>query len=71
MIRVKDLLKWLKKVDENAQVYAYEGEDTGFVIRDLDHSSKFIRATEWEDEFHTEGFDDEEMYSIHHDNFTK
>ena len=71
MIKVKDLIKWLKKVDENADVYAYEGEDTGIVIKDLDHSNKFIRATEWDDEPHTEGFDDEEMYNISHDNFTK
>ena len=68
MIRVRDLMKWLKKVDEDAEVYAYEGEDTGIVIKDLDHSNKFIRATQWEDEFHVEGFEDEEMYNITNNN---
>jgi hypothetical protein len=58
MIKVKDLISWLMKIDEDADVYAYEGEDTGLVIRDLDHSYKFIRASQLDDDSHVEGFDE-------------
>jgi hypothetical protein len=58
MIKVKDLISWLIKVDDDAEVYAYEGEDTGLVIRDLDHSCKFIRASRLDDDSHVEGFDE-------------
>jgi len=58
MIKVNDLIMLLKEVPDNAEVYAYEGEDTGLVIRDKSNYW-FIRATNIGIDFHTDGFSDE------------
>lgn len=58
MITVKTLKQLIENLPDNAEVYAYEGEDTGFVIL-KGKKYWFIRATESRDteDTHTEGFE--------------
>lgn len=44
MITVEKLIKLLERVPLNAEVYAYEGEDTGISINDPDGGSWWIQA---------------------------
>jgi len=63
MIKVKRLKELLEQVPDDADVWVYEGEDTGIVIRDFSgdmpyrESVWWIRAREGADEEYTEGFD--------------
>lgn len=58
MIKVKTLIALLQQCDSDAQVNAYEGEDTGIVIHEPSGEYRWIRVTEDETEdVYTEGFD--------------
>lgn len=57
MITGKKLKQLSAKIPDDAQIYAYEGEDVGFGIYMPDGSFQWIRArdTSWEDD--QPGFD--------------
>lgn len=64
MIKVKRLIELLKQLPENADVWAYEGGDTGLAIQEF-HPTKavedcmwWIRAKDCDDVEYTEGFDE-------------
>ena len=50
MITAKNLKKILKKVPDDAKIYAYEGESTGIVVIINDEKFLFINASSDDDE---------------------
>ena len=50
MITAKNLKKSLKKVPDDAKIYAYEGESTGIVVIINDEKFFFINASSDDDE---------------------
>ena len=46
MIKAKTLKKMLVKIPDEAEIYAYEGEDVGIGIRMPDGTYQWIRAHE-------------------------
>jgi len=58
VITVKRLTELLAECPPGAQVFAYEGEDTGMTIQFPDGSRRWIRAGEYDElDDYTEGFE--------------
>jgi hypothetical protein len=58
MITAKRLMALLEECPPDAQVFAYEGEDTGMTIQFQDGSRRWIRAGQYDElDDYTEGFE--------------
>jgi hypothetical protein len=58
MITVKRLMALLAECPPDAQVFAYEGEDTGMTLQFPDGSRRWIRAGEYDEiDDYNEGFE--------------
>jgi hypothetical protein len=58
MITVKRLMALLAECPPNAQVFAYEGENTGVPLQFPDGSRRWIRAREYDElDDYIEGFE--------------